>query len=331
MPELDLTIFHGDTSKPAIIFIHGLGMDKNIWLNPFDSRILTGKLPLTILLNEKPEITKLQSKDEFKKLKLSLGKKPEKFQTLLHKLREKNFPIITWSQKRPAQTIDKIVLELNEIIEKAKDITKNNIILIAHSRGGLIARRYLMKNSKSIKALITISCPHKGSSLANIANNLSSLISLLKPIISYLEKNNPNTTIKRLIDFLKSEALKELLPQSLFFKTLNDEPQPNVRYISIAGTNPTLIKIYKYKLITEASEFIAIPEEFFLIPDSFKKIIPANLYPDEWKQGKGDGLVSIDSACFPWDSEHFNFDANHASILFDENVIDFVMGKIENI
>lgn len=331
MPELDITIFHGDISKPAIIFIHGLGMDKNIWLNPFESRILSGRLPLTTLLNEKPEIIKLKYKEEFKKPKFSSGKKPEELQTLLHKLREKDYPIITWSQKRPAEVIDSAVLELNEIIEKAKDITKDNIILITHSRGGLIARKCLMKNNKSIKALITISCPHKGSSLANIASYLSPLISLVKPITSYIEKNNSKTIIKRLIDFIKSDALKELLPQSTFFKTLNDEPLLNVKYISIGGTNPTLIKIYKYNLIKETTGIFNIPEEFFVIPDSLKKIIPSHLFPDEWKQGKGDGLVSINSACFPWDCEHFNFNANHASILFDKNVIDFISRKIENI
>lgn len=329
MSELDLSIHYRNPDMPAIVFIHGLGMDKNIWLNPFNSRILGGKLPLTILLGEKPEIIKLKSSENFKKLKLSSGKPPEKLHTLLHRLKEKDFPVITWSQKRPAETIDRVVAELNEILEYAKNITKNDIIIITHSRGGLIARKYLMKNHKSIKALITIACPHKGSSLANIASYLSPIISFVRPLISFTEKNNSSTTIKRLIDFINSEALKELLPESPFFKTLNDEPKSSIKYISVGGTNPSLLRIYKYNLIKESAEIFAVPEEFFIIPDSLKKIIPDNLFPNEWKTGKGDGLVSTDSARFPWDCEHFNFNANHASILFDSHVIDFLVKKIE--
>lgn len=58
-----------------------------------------------------------------------------------------------------------------------------------------------------------------------------------------------------------------------------------------------------------------------------EKLIPENLYPEEMKKGRGDGLVSAGSSKIPWCHEHYNFDLNHAEILFNNGVRD-VLGKI---
>lgn len=331
MSKLDITIHYGAPTKPAILLIHGLGMDKNIWLNPYDSRILAGRFPITILLNEKPDSLRLEPDKNFNLSKLSIGKKPEELRTIYHDLKEEDFSIITWSQKRPSEPIDKVVAELEEIINETKGISKNGIIIVAHSRGGIIARKYLTKEDKNIRGLITLSCPHKGSSLANISKHLSPIFSFLKPFSSLLNKNDSKTTIKRLIDFLKSDALKELLQESPFFKSLQDVPHPWIKYISVGGTNPSLIKIYKYKIIKDSIGKFAAPEEFFSIPDGLKNIIPSNIFPEEWKHGKGDGLVTIESSRFPWDCEHTNFNVNHAEILFNQNVRRFIIDNIKKI
>ena len=97
-------------------------------------------------------------------------------------------------------------------------MTNAGIILIGHSRGGLIARKYLFKQDKSIKGLITISTPHKGSSVAKIAKYLSPLVSMINPLVPNGDKGTLSFSIKRILDFLKSRALKELLPDSKFFQ-----------------------------------------------------------------------------------------------------------------
>src|SRR4030042_329667 len=51
--KLDIVLNKGDDNKPAVVFIHGLGMDKNIWADPAKSRILGGMFPLRILINKK--------------------------------------------------------------------------------------------------------------------------------------------------------------------------------------------------------------------------------------------------------------------------------------
>jgi len=295
--------------------IHGLGMDKDIWVNPSKSRILGGMFPLTVLLSKRHQrndsVSDTNSSGDTISTPLT-DEQTDNLQTLFDALRVKEYPTITWSQERPAGTIDSVVVELKEVVKIAKKMTKEGVVLIGHSRGGLIGRKYLMRKDKSIKVLITISTPHKGSSVAKIANYLSPLISVIDPFFHGGDKGSFSFSIKRIFDFLKSRALKELLPESHFFKSLKDGPCDGVYYVSVGGTDPTLFSLYN-----------------FLIPDIFEKVIPKNLYPEEIKRGKGDGLVSAESSKIPWGSEHYNFPLNHAEILFDKRVRDVLVEAME--
>lgn len=291
--KLDIASYHGSIDKPAVVFIHGLGMDKSIWVNPSESRILGGMFPLRMLLGKKNTLENV-----------------DKIQTLFDDLRQRDYSVITWSQRRPAGPIDSAVKELHEIIIEARKMTNAGIILIGHSRGGLIARKCLFKQDKLIKGLITISTPHKGSSVAKIAKYLSPLVSMINPLVPNGDKGTLSFSIKRILDFLKSRALKELLPDSNFIKSIKDGPLNEVHYASVGGTKPTLFNFYNMSF-----------------PDIFERVMPENLYPEEMRMGKGDGLVSAESSKIPWSHEHYNFAFNHAEILFDKDVRD-VLGKI---
>lgn len=295
--NLETVCYEGNLDKPAIIFIHGLGMDKAIWVNPSNSRILGGMFPLKILLNKRPS-------DE----------QTYNLQTLFDDLRLKEYPVITWSQRRPASPINSAVSELSEIVKIAYNLTKAGVILIGHSRGGLIGRKYLLKKDQSIIGLITISTPHKGSSVARVANYLAPVVSILNPLFPVKDKGTRSFAIKRIFEFLRSRALKELLPESRFLKSMKDGPLDRVYYVSVGGTNPTLFNLYN-----------------FSFPDIFEKVIPENLYPEELKKGRGDGLVSAESSKIPWSHEHYNFELNHAEILFDEGVRDMLVRVIERL
>jgi pimeloyl-ACP methyl ester carboxylesterase len=284
--NLDIAIHKGDYNKPAVVFIHGLGMDKNIWANPYKSRILGGMFPLRTLLN-----------------KISFNETPENIRTLFHDLQSRGYTVITWSQKSPAGPMDFAVSELKEIVEITEGLTKKGIILIGHSRGGLIARKYLMTNTKGMRGLYTISTPHHGSAIARIGEYLSPLGSMIAPLIPSGKIGLLAGAIKRTADFLRSGAFLELFPESDFFATLKDGPTAGLSYESFGGTSPTLFNLYNLSF-----------------PDVFEKIIPANYYPEELKKGRGDGLVSAESSKFPWAHEHHDVHCNHAEILFEEGV-----------
>jgi pimeloyl-ACP methyl ester carboxylesterase len=296
--KLDIVSYQGGGSKPVIVFIHGLGMDKNIWINPSDSRILAGTFPLKILLNRRA------AQDQSGVIA-----------TLYDDCKQRDYSLITWSQQRPAGPIASVVKELHEIMKAANELSHAGIILVGHSRGGLIARKYLSAtNDTSVKCLLTISTPHKGSSIAGISRYVAPVVSMIDPFIPTGNRGSRSFAAKRTLEFLKSRALKELLPESPFFQSLEDGPLAWVYYASVGGTNPTLFKISDYSF-----------------PDMLEKVIPTQFYPEELKQGRGDGLVSAESSKLPWSNEHHVFPFNHAEILFDEGVRNRMIRVIERI
>lgn len=333
----DTAFTKGNLNKPAIIFIHGLGMDKDIWVNPLKSRILGGRLPLNIFLREKPPTKDFGlSRDKPKREipGLSTGAQPKCLETLFTDLKLRKYPVVTWSQRRPSGPIDSAVSELDETITFAKELTKAGIILVGHSRGGLIGRKYLsQKKEPPVMGLITISTPHQGSSIARLVCYLKPLASFISPFFSKAEKGTLSSTIKHVLDFLKSRALKELLPQSTFFKSLKDSPLNWISYISLSGTKPTLFSLYRWHWdpVSEGKSYrwFLKAEELFSIPEIFQKLIPHKFYPDEITKGKGDGLVSAESSKIPWCNKHYIFSLNHAQMLFDKDVRDLLIKTIE--
>lgn len=284
----------GSDDKPAVIFIHGLGMDRNIWVDPSASRILGGLFPLSILLGGNRK------------------KRTERISTLFDDLQSRDYNLVTWSQRRPAGPIESAVQELREIAKIARTMTRSGLILVCHSRGGLVARKYLTEEDNSVKGIITISTPHYGSSVARVAAYVTPLARALDPLFPSGEKGSLAFAVKRVSEFLKSRSLKELLPGSNFFRTLHDRRLKGVWYISLGGTSPTLFRIRK-----------------FSFPDVFERVIPEKYFPDEMKKGRGDGLVSSESSRLSWADEHFTFDHNHASILFDPEVRKLLCRIIE--
>lgn len=336
--DLDIAISRGNADKPAVVFIHGLGMDKDIWVNPSNSRILGGKLPLKILLCKRPSVKDYglskETPDETTS-GFSVGEEPSDLKTIFNDLRLKEYPVITWSQGRPSGSIDHALSELNEVLKSAKELTGAGIILIGHSRGGLIGRKYLLKKDKSIRGLITISSPHKGSSIARIACYIKPLASLISPLFNDPAKGTLSSAIKHILDFLKSKAIKELLPESSFLKSLNDSPLDWIHYASVGGTEPTLFTLYRWGWDStkgvESFRWFRKPDEVFSIPSLFEKVIPEKLCPEEIKKGKGDGLVSAESSRIPWCNEHYVFALNHAQILFHKDVRDLLVKEIDRI
>lgn len=336
--DLDIALNRGSADKPAVIFIHGLGMDKDIWINPSESRILGGRLPLKIFLGKRPPVKDFGlSRDEPKEeiSEFSTGVQPDAMETLFDDLRLKEYTVITWSQERPSGPIESAVSELKEIVKLAKELTKTGIILVGHSRGGLIGRKYLLRKDRSIRSLITISSPHKGSSIAKIASYLKPLASVISPLLNVGNRNTLPSAIKHVLEFLKSRALKELLPESPFLRSLKDKPFDWIHYISLGGTDPTLFSLYRWRWDTVKEDkycrWFLRPAELFSIPEIFQKVIPDKLYPEEIKKGKGDGLVSAESSRIPWCNEHHNFSLNHAQILFDKGVRDLLIKEIDRI
>jgi len=337
--DIDIGSYPGDSRKPVVILIHGLGMDKTMWENPSQSRILGGSLPISILL-KKPPTQKDYGYSEIRPSSLlpefTTGSLPHSLRTVFHDLRTKDYPVLTWSQKRPLGPLAEAVAELSNVVPFAKKLTRNGVILVGHSRGGLIARKYLMNRDSDIKGIITISAPHRGSSIAKLSKYIRPLVSVLAPFFS----NNSNTAemktaAKRVFDFLSSRGVRELMPESLLDRKLQDQKQEGVFCMTIGGTSPSLFSLYrwKWKTVVDGSgrRWILSPEKILAVPDILEKIIPETLMPDEIRQGLGDGLVTAESSMITWCNNHQNFPCNHAGILFDRKARQSVLSAVGSI
>jgi pimeloyl-ACP methyl ester carboxylesterase len=312
--RLNTTVHKGGRKRPVAILIHGLGVDKGIWTDPLNTKLLAKNIPLKVIAATKP----LPHTSSSRK-KITIGDLPESIDNLWNVLKEEGYNLITWSQKRPVGHVDVAVAELNDMLLKAEELFPGlPIALIGHSRGGLIARKLMEERLSGIKALITIASPHHGSSVSKIGRRLKPIASMLKGIIPKEKHNTLMKTLKNTTDFLTGEALKELMPGSSFLKNIKDSKQRGVRYLSFGGTEPRLITIYQQR--RDGKEIYPVP--LIDIPDTLMKILPAPLRIREMIPGKGDSLVTAKSSLLPWAARHYDVPANHISIMWNEKVIE---------
>ncbi|HMK59786.1 MAG TPA: hypothetical protein VK452_01405 [Dissulfurispiraceae bacterium] len=282
----EIFFINDDTSKHLIIFIHGMGMDAKIWAKPDESRVLGGKYPLSILLDGKEPISSF------------------------HDLGDKGYPVLAWSQKRPAGPISIAVDELMEIIDKYRLRKYSGMILIGHSRGGLVAKLFIQREIAPVQGVITLGTPHKGSTIAKWAAFISPAAMAIKRMMD-MKDREVQTAIHRVMAFLSSDGLQEMLPDSDLIKSLLVAPKRAQRAISIGGTDASIVKIGKRSLSSILCE-----------------VTSPRLLPDELIDGLGDGFVSAESAVYPGGDKHLNFRVNHAGLIFDPAVRKLILKEI---
>ena len=148
------------------------------------------------------------------------------------------FPIKAFWSKRNSSNV--------KLLEKYIDnnCPNNNIILVAHSMGGLIARQYLVdckKNGVDIRRfrmLCTFATPHNGSHIAKYASYLVHF-----PLIKNIYVFFSNTLKYRI-----SPQIGDLSNLNIFINDLNRDwrdfrVDQNLQFIRIGGTKDWLVKM----------------------------------------------------------------------------------------
>jgi len=142
----------------------------------------------------------------------------------------------TWSKRNTHNTN-----LLSKYIEENCDEYKN-IILVAHSMGGIIARQYLVNCRKELidirrfKMLVTYATPHKGSHIANILT-IKNI-----PLLKYVYKK-----VSGILNFRISPQIGDLSEFSNFLKNLDKDwrdfnIENNVQFLRITGKNDRIVK-----------------------------------------------------------------------------------------
>ena len=297
-------IFQGNKTKPVVVFVHGLGLNSRIWTDMLNYRVLSGTLPIKVFIPG--ENLKSRSDIFYRSFR-----KENRCVPLWDGLKQAGFNLICWSERIPYNTVAESVKELSEVVDTARTAFPGvPVALIGHSRGGIVARKYLEQNAQRIQALITISTPHGGSYVSSLAVRISPLFRNIKV------KAIHNLALQGLISLIQSEAIHELYPGSEFLTNLKDMPSEHIRYLSFGAINPFgFIQAFRKhpnlaKLINILSSFVC---------------------PNEIIYGRGDGFVTDKSAHIPWAEKHFTLDENHASILCSNTVLKLVTDMLNGL
>ncbi len=200
------------------------------------------------------------------------------------------------------------VQELRHLMEDHAAHARNGILFICHSPGGLVARKYPETWPTPVRSLITMATPHHSTSMARWPVYVSPLTSLLYQVLKGFSKGQIDLVLERVLGFLSSSGLRELLPESHYYSGLKDSKQGGTRYISIGDTNPDLLKP-------------VLPS----LPELLSRVVPDIIVPAEMREGYGDGLVRTASSRLSYSNEHRNFPVNHASVLFDRAVRHYIV------
>ena len=300
----------GKPGKPVVILIHGLGMNSHIWTDPGKCFVLGGLAPLTTFLVESPGNTNKA---------VTTGVVDPRIQGLWHRLAAEGFSIVSWSQSQPLGPIEVAIDELKKTVAWVREQWPGRqIYLVGHSRGGLIARQYLLQEDPAdVMGLVTICSPHAGTQMAQYAGYLNPTGSLLEKILPAESQTAVSKALKRLALFLQSPAIEELRPSAGFIRSIGAPLPERFRLLTFGGTSPALFQIY-YKL-KQHNDFTALN-----FPDLLVRAIPSVLLPPELTPGLGDALVSAKNSRLTG-STHHDFPVNHVKAVFDASIQNTVL------
>ena len=313
MTKLALKVHSGKAEMPAIVLIHGLGMSNYFWVDPEKCFVLGGLAPLTVFLSDGPGKAGNT---------ISFGAVDPHVQGLWNCLKSKGFSLVSWTQSQPLGPIQIATDELKTVLDAVRNKWPGKTIhIIGHSRGGLIARRFLQdEGSGDIEGLITICSPHAGSGMAKFSRYLKPAGAFLGKIIPSKSKTILTQALNRLSVFFQSPAITELEPGSEFMASLHKTLPGKMRTLSFGGTSPALFQV-----------IVRLPsgkQKVIKFPDLLTGIVPSGRLPRELTPGLGDALVSAESAKLPG-SKHYDFPANHVKAAYDNKIhaiiLDFLL------
>lgn len=366
------------TRKPLVILLHGLGGDRNDWMNPFQER----NWPYDHRCDPEerdegvhsgPPLVRLPGIETryFLSPRLesnSRGSDGSDDRSWWQTLVKAGFPVVTYSQapdllmplnKGPVAQLKRFMETLRRDVLSDPALRDRKLVIVGHSRGGLIARAFL--GDPEVKAdtgsrfpvvsgLITLSSPHQGSHMALLDDKVIGFLSSIQKVVPQLPNNVGNQVIESLkakIDAYVGAYGDEIEPDSPFFRALQaQEPiRPGVRCISVGGTSPRLMRIYLWtftpgSLLPKRGASGKVEFHWRAKPLEAKGASPIpdglplkllGIDVDEIMPGRGDGLTADKRCRFPSTiatEEHLSVTLSHAEELWDPQLQAAVIQRL---
>lgn len=367
-----------DGSLPVVVLMHGLGGDRKDWTNPFQDRNWPydhRRSPESMEMgaHKGPPIGRLPGIETAYFLSPRLGsnakgKDGSDDRSWWHALSQAGFPIVTYSQvpqlmmpltKGPVAEFKRFMEVLQRDVLSDSAFRSRPVVLLGHSRGGLISRAFLgdpeVKGDKAarfprVRGLITLSSPHQGSRMALLDDKLIGFLQKIQDKLPEL----PNNVGTQIINTLKAKVNafvgpfgNEIEPGSPLYKAMEgQEPvSEGIRFVSVGGTSPRFLRVYLWSytpdsLLPKKSadgkiefHWRAAPLEARIaspIPDGLPlKLLGLEL--DEILPGRGDGLTADKRCRFPATfrtEEHLSLALSHAEELWDADLQKKIIGTL---
>lgn len=217
------------------------------------------------------------------------------------------------------------------------NLAGKRVVIVAHSRGGILARYYLANHLTDaetwIRQVITICSPHGGTDAPNAARRLRDELVLLLAVLG----PSPTTTLLAVLARLgievdPTDAQAQLVPGNpLFTKLLDPGQTPHIDFRTFGGTSVRVARIYGW-LYTPSSFVPTMSWEnpyphfdWTLFPVEIEPVSPMlDKVPDfavfsEQRQGEGDICVTAVRSRLPG-VPHQSLPMNHGEALFDETL-----------
>ena len=316
-----LDVNAGDVTKPMVVLLHGTNGEKRDMTNPayygfnYD---FTGSFPpgRNIGWRAYPGVGIWSFKlDELKDV--------TSWQDVLN---QNNFGTVVYSQLDAGGLLARPVRELATVMTVLqKHFPDNSFVLLAHSRGGLLVRKFLKDFpdlATRIVKVITLHAPHTGSELANASQAVNGAINDLRGVFGNISAIDD--ALRMVTSSINTPAFQEFTVGSAFLTDLEngEVALANIEYYSFGGTNVTFTRLLAW-VYNAAS---AIPQwnwpPFFhrIITIELPVISPVldslpNLTP-EITSGQGDILTADARTRIPF-GIHNTKHISHAEALWD--------------
>ena len=258
--------------------------------------------------------------------------------------------IIYYSQDHPDRRIDDEEGALPQFEDQIVPFIRNEVltgglagkrvVIIGHSRGGILTRLYLARHpdtaSAWIRRVITLCSPH-GATNAPIAKRMlrdevlrlfglpAWLLNAVLALLAPLPLIGP-------LDVDPTPAQAQLLPGDPLFDQLSQPGDtPDIEFHTFGGTSVTLSRVYSWNWTWESFfphwdlpnplplyDWTKFPTEVWSASPLLDQI-PDDAVPAEVREGQGDIAVTIESARLPG-VPHQSLPLNHGEALFDETL-----------
>lgn len=262
-------------------------------------------------------------------------------------LSARGYSTSAYSQVDPVGPLARPVQEFAEAVTHLRT-TYPRIVLLAHSRGGLLVRKFLKDNATNpnmvgpISAAITLHSPHNGTSLLTSVTMVNNILDTLGANQSPQVQSLLNRSLGWLRTLVNSSSLSEMAPGSAFLRNLQsgERAVPGIAYATFGGTSAAFVRIKAwwytwqsavprwhsppYYLSIEESEVWPSPIAHSPAMQQMVQSIP------EFKHGVGDLLTTDVGSRLPF-AVHRTNHLNHAEALWDTTLQQQVLTILEGV